>query len=105
VSTETTGGAPIRITGFPGAFNLGNFTFIITGPPAGFPFGPPPPGGSLSSHETGHTLNVAAFGGLTTWVNALDENPPGARGPLAYGELTAESHYPRSFVPHVRTWS
>ena len=115
-TVETTGGAPIGITGFGGGFNLGNFTFITPGPPAAFPFGPPPAGGSLSSHETGHTLNVAAFGGLYQWVNALDENPPVARFSFAYGELAAESHFPRAglapgpggttvALAHVRVWS
>jgi hypothetical protein len=113
---ETTGGAVIGVTGFTGGFNLGNFTFITPGPPAALPFGPPPVGGSLASHETGHTLNVAAFGGLFQWVNALDENPPVRRRSFAYGELTAESHFPRAgsaFGPgamtvvraHVRIWS
>ena len=48
---------------------------------------------SISSHETGHTLNTAALGGVVLWINALDENvPPRRRLNLAYGELTAESH-------------
>jgi hypothetical protein len=112
---ETTGGAPIGITGFTGGFNLGNFSFITPGPPAAFAFGPPPAGGSLSSHETGHTLNVAAFGGLFQWINAFDQNPPGSRLSFAYGELTAESHFPRAgaalgpgagpvVLAHVRIW-
>jgi hypothetical protein len=115
-TVETTGGALIGITGFVGGFNLGNFTFLTPGPPAGLPFGPPPPGGSLSSHETGHTLNVAALGGLFNWINALDENPPVRRNSFAYGELTAESHFPRAGTAlgpggtvvvraHVRIWS
>lgn len=115
-TVETTGGALIGITGFAGGFNLGNFTFLTPGPPAALPFGPPPPGGSLASHETGHTLNVAAFGGLFNWVNALDENPPVSRRSFAYGELTAESHFPRAGTAlgpgavtvvraHVRIWS
>jgi hypothetical protein len=115
-TVETTGGALIGITGFTGGFNLGNFTFITPGPPAALPFGPPPAGGSLASHETGHTLNVAAFGGLFQWVNALDENPPVRRNSFAYGELSAESHFPRAgsargpggatvVRAHVRVWS
>ena len=48
---------------------------------------------SVSSHETGHTLNTAAFGGVVLWINAVDENvPPFRRMNLAYGELGAESH-------------
>jgi hypothetical protein len=95
---ETTGGALIGITGFSGGFNLGNFTFITPRPPAAAAFGIP----SLSAHETGHTLNVAAFSGVFQWINAVDENPPINRRRLAYGELTAESHFPRDI--HVRIW-
>jgi hypothetical protein len=108
---ETTGGAVIGVTGFSGGFNLGNFTFITPGPPAGLAFGAP----SLSAHETGHTLNVAAFSAAFHWINAIDENPPITRRTLAYGELTAESHFPRAILTlpsglvlrrlHVRVWS
>ena len=90
---ETAGGLS-GITGFAGGFSLGNFTFVVTQPPTPAlgeqgPFA----GQSISSHETGHSLNTAAFGGIVLWINAIDENvPPFARFNLAYGELTAESH-------------
>jgi hypothetical protein len=94
---ETTGGALIGISGFIGGFNLGHFTFVTPGPPPGGRtafFGGAT--GGLSSHETGHTLNAAAFGGVFHWINAIDENVvPFSRNSLAYGELTAESHFPR----------
>lgn len=99
---ETTGGTLIGLTGFSGGFNLGNFTFVTPGPPPGLrsPFNGFVPGvgvvGGLSSHETGHTLNVAALSGVVTWINAIDENvSPFSRNSLAYGELAAESHIAR----------
>ncbi|MEX2153784.1 MAG: hypothetical protein WD825_10640 [Gemmatimonadaceae bacterium] len=111
---EVTGGAFIgfmlSITPAPFAgFNMGPFVFLSL--PAVVP--PPPvttvqtpfavPG--LSSHETGHTLNLAAFGSAYHWMNALDQNiPPLARRSLAYGELTAESHAKRNFARHVTMW-
>lgn len=87
---ETAGGLPtllIPITGFTGGFSLGNFTFLTALPTPGDFLLP-----SLSSHETGHTLNTAAFGGIVLWINAIDENITPRRMNLAYGELTAEGH-------------
>jgi hypothetical protein len=103
---ESTGGV-VGVTGFVGGgFNLGNFTFLSPGPGVGLaiqtPFGVP----GLSAHETGHTLNVAALGGLYHWIGAIEQNvPPFARGPLAHGELTAESHLPRPGMFFVGIWS
>ena len=103
---ETTGGLS-GITGFRGGFNLGNFTFLATAPgvvPATVqtPFGAP----GVSAHETGHTLSVAAFGGLYHWTGAVDENiPPFARGTFAYSELVPDSHFPGLGATHVRVWS
>lgn len=103
---ETSGG----ITGITGAstgFNLGNFTFLILAPPAlpatvQTPFGGP----GISAHETGHTLSVAAFGGVHGWINAIDENiPPPGRGLVAYGELLAEGHFPTITRPFMLVWS
>lgn len=103
---ETSGGSVIGITGFFGGFNLGNFTFLTAPRTAFNGVGPIPGGGGavgliggLSSHETGHTLNAAAFGGVFLWINAVDENlAPFTRNTLAYGELTAESHFQRGGV-------
>lgn len=97
---ETAGGIT-GITGFIGGFNLGHFSFI-TPRARPTPFGEP----GLSAHETGHTLNVAAFGWIFHLLNAIDENlPPLARGHRAYAELAAESHHPRPGRPHIRLWS
>jgi hypothetical protein len=87
---ETAGGLPtllIPVTMFTGGFSLGNFTFLTALPPPGDFLVP-----SLSSHETGHTLNTAAFGGIVLWINAVDQNVTPRRLNLAYGELTAEGH-------------
>jgi hypothetical protein len=106
---ETTGGI-VGITGYVGAFNLGNFTFIAPGITAGGVviapsiFGAP----GISAHETGHTLTVASFGGVFHWIDAVDENlihAPGT-GFLAYGEMIPESHIPRGLPRrNVRIWS
>jgi hypothetical protein len=89
---ETRGGIA-GITGFNGGFSLGNFNFLVgtaAAPAAITPgrFTSP----SVSSHETGHTLNTAAMGGIVLWINAIDENIAPGRMNLAYGELTAEGH-------------
>ena len=68
-------------------FSLGNFTFVRALPVAGAFTAP-----SVDSHETGHSLNTAAFGGVVLWINAIDQNVLPPRRNLAYGELTAESH-------------
>ena len=89
---ETAGGAVVGVTGFAGGFSLGNFTFIT---PAAIAGGTVPASflsSSVSSHETGHSLNTAAMGGIVLWINAIDENIFPSTMNLAYGELTAESH-------------
>jgi hypothetical protein len=88
---ETHGGVSgINITGVMGAavsFSLGNFTFISPAmPQLSFT------AADRNSHETGHTLNTAALGGVVLWINAIDETIFPRRFNLAYGELTAESH-------------
>lgn len=83
---ETAGGIT-GVTGFSGGFSLGNFNFLTPGV-AQASFTTP----GVPSHETGHTLNTAALGGVVLWINAVDENVFPRRMNLAYGELTAESH-------------
>ncbi|HKZ16531.1 MAG TPA: hypothetical protein VJ161_03560 [Geobacteraceae bacterium] len=99
---ETTGGI-INIAGYSGGFSLGNFTFLanmgglagqgsFTGP-------------SVSSHEIGHSLNTAAFGGIMLWINAVDENvPPFRRLQKSYGEVTADSHSGLPGHMYVSLW-
>lgn len=87
---ETSGGFvgnPSLTGAFTGGFSLGNFNFL-TAPGLQDSF----LARGLSAHETGHTLNTAAYGGIVLWINAVDENILPVRRNLAYGELTAESH-------------
>ena len=97
---ETTDGFILNLSNFAGGFSLGNFTFMMREPvTALFTVQ------SVSSHETGHSLNTAAGGGVVLWINAIDENvAPFARFNLAYGELLAESHsagMPVGAVPRI----
>jgi hypothetical protein len=87
---ESSGGFIVSLSSFSGGFALGNFTFLMgTPPPPAAAFAVP----SVGSHEIGHSLNTAAFGGVVLWINAVDENiAPFARRNLAYGELLAEGH-------------
>lgn len=102
VSTGTieTSGLP-RMGRFRGGFNLGNFTFLVGTPPTPFS------AVGTSSHETGHTLNVAAFGSVWHLLgNGIEQNvPPFARDAHAYGELLAESLRPDPTQPWLRQWS
>jgi hypothetical protein len=88
-------GGLIEPGGGAAGFNLGNFVFLAQGR-----------GGdaALIRHETGHTLNVAAFGALFHFVGALDENPPGSRGANAFAEQLAESHANRPGRPTIPLW-
>ncbi len=71
------------------AFNLGNFVYIDTSyvvagdPERSYE--------ALVRHETGHTLNVGAFGSAFHLYDFLGENVFG-RGKSDYGERLAESH-------------
>jgi hypothetical protein len=97
--TVETSGLP-RI-GFRGGFNLGNFTFLLGTPPTPFT------DVGISSHETGHTLNVAAFGSVWHLVgNGIEQNvKPFVRGARAYGEMLAESRRPEARQPVLPHWS
>jgi hypothetical protein len=91
-------GIPALNGGFVGGFSLGNFNFL-TSPLLQGSFSAQ----TLSAHESGHTLNTAAFGGVMLWINAVDENvPPFAKHNLAYGELTTESHAQAMAAPPTR---
>ncbi len=59
--TIITEGGFLFMPGFRGGYNLGNFPYIT-------------PGSSVADHETGHTLNVAAFGSIFHFIGAIDEN-------------------------------
>jgi hypothetical protein len=85
---ESADGFILNWSPFNGGFSLGNFVFLMRqATPATFTVS------SVSAHETGHSLNTAAFGGVVLWINAVDENlAPFGRHNLAYGELLAEGH-------------
>ncbi len=89
------GGGLIEPSGGADGFNLGNFVFLREGASGD---------AGLVRHETGHGLNVAAFGALFHYVGALDENPPGNRGHDAFAERLAESHSNRPGSPTVPLW-
>jgi integrase len=64
-----------------------------------------------AAHETGHTLNVAAFGSIWHLLgNAPEESvppftTPGVLNAGSYGEMLAESHLPRVGRLTVLQWS
>jgi len=78
-------GGLIRPAGGATGFNLGQFAFLS-------------PGSSAEAHETGHGLNVAAFGSIFHFVAAIDQNVLGA-GSNCYSEVMAESHDPAKAKP------
>ncbi len=69
-TVESSGGL-VAVSPAPG-FDLGNFSFLRTVATQS-PFAGP---GGVSAHETGHTLAVAALGGVVQWIDAVDENVP-----------------------------
>ncbi|MCB0076249.1 MAG: VCBS repeat-containing protein [Anaerolineales bacterium] len=83
----TTGGA-LFLPGFNGGYNLGNFAYVT-------------PGSSVADHETGHTLNVAAFGSIFHFIGAIDENVVQANPADAYAERLAESNDPATTDPFI----
>jgi hypothetical protein len=62
------------------AFNMGNFSFVHRNSSAWH-----------TSHEAGHTLNLAVFGALFHLIGAIDENVL-RRGSNAFSERLAESN-------------
>ncbi len=76
------------LPGFRGGFNLGNFAYIT-------------PGATVQDHETGHTLNVAAFGSIFHFIGALDENAIRTNPADAYAERLAESNDPATTDPDI----
>jgi hypothetical protein len=64
------------------AFDVGNFAFINSN-------SPDPSGDEL--HETGHALNVAAFGSIFHLIPGVIEQQTSSDG-ASYSEHLAESH-------------
>jgi RHS repeat-associated protein len=82
-------------------FNLGNFVFID--PAAIVPGDPIWDYEAILRHETGHTLNVAAFG-TAFQVGDFFGEVVAKRGENDYGELFAESHVGGSGRPTLPMW-
>ena len=96
-TVETSGGF-VLATFAPAPFNIGNFTFHPAAP-TGFTTG-------VSAHETGHTLNGAAFGGFVYWIGAWDENlPPLRRLAAANTEMLADNHFGGVGGPQIVMWT
>jgi hypothetical protein len=84
-SIVTRGGAAQPWAGAPG-YNLGNFIFLD--PNASLT------PGAVVAHEAGHTLNVAAFGGIFHFIGFIDEMIWPGTGSAALAERWAESNDP-----------
>ena len=74
------------------AFNMGTFAF------ADIKFGEE----MAEEHESGHTLNLAAFGSVFHFIGAIDENA--LHGKEALSERLAESHVPNTTEPTLAMW-
>ena len=74
------------------AFNMGNFAFVDEAFDE-----------MAIDHESGHTLNLAAFGSLFHVVGAVDENL--THGADALSERLAESHASASSKPTLGMWA
>jgi hypothetical protein len=74
------------------AFNMGNFAFVDS-----------QHCDMAVDHESGHTLNLAAFGSVFHLVGAFDENV--LNGEEAFSERLAESHVASSSRPVIEMWA
>ena len=87
-------GGAIQAAGRGGAFDVGNFAFInsnVADP------------GALELHETGHALNVAAFGSVFHLLPGVIEQQTSSDFE-SYSEHLAESHNPNPSNPAGGTW-
>jgi len=97
---------PTLIGGIPTAFNTGLFIFVHPVFAEKTPINVP---GStafwtadgLLFHESGHTMNVAAFGSWWHLTGAIDE---AIQGSAAFAEMLAESHMHGSTAPWFPLW-
>ena len=74
------------------AYNMGNFAFVDRAD-----------GNMEIDHESGHTLNLAAFGSLFHLIGTVEENV--INGQNALSEQLAESHVPNSTRPMLSMWA
>jgi RHS repeat-associated protein len=75
------------------AFNMGNFSYVDNTVPGNTIAG-------YMEHESGHTLNLGAFGSVFHFIGAIDENVTGG-GANAYSERLAESNDPATTQPNI----
>lgn len=110
-------GGPLHVATPPTAYDLGNILFIDPRIARTTPIlttrGTPPvtvisgwTADGLTFHETGHTLNVAAFGSWFHYIGAIHEliPPPAGAGLAAYSELLPEGHLRQATRPWFRLW-
>lgn len=90
-------------------WDLGSFAYICAMHASNLPV---PPAGTTSTtlstiqHESGHNLNLGAFGSWFHLVGAIDENvPPFARDRGAYAEQLAESNVPGTNQTSIFMWT
>lgn len=77
------------------AFNMGNTSYVHKDSTGGWHI----------EHESGHTLNLTAFGSWFHLLGALDENVVPGRGSDAYAERLAESNATGSGGNNLPMWS
>jgi RHS repeat-associated protein len=97
-------GAIVMVGGLirgPTAFDMGNFVFMNPNYVDGS--SPDRTYDAVLRHETGHTLEVGAFGSAFLVWDFVGENVVG-RGASDYGEEIAESHADRSGRPTIPMW-
>jgi hypothetical protein len=98
-----------------GAYNLGTFGFVhgltVLTPPGliGIPGIGLAAGSAITvpllQHESGHNLNLTAFGLYFHLINLVDENIFPARLADAYAERLAESNVPGTTAPVLPLWN
>ena len=88
----TRGGVISNLNPIDTAFNMGNFAFVDVAH-----------ADMAIEHESGHSLNLAAFGSLFHLIGALDENV--LNGEEAFSERLAESHVANSTRPLLNMWA
>lgn len=112
-------GGPLHVTAVPTAYDLGNFLLVdprlsatspvflpqvnVAGTALDLVHGATAIG--LAFHETGHTLNVAAFGSWFHLIGAIDENYISSNGAAVYSELLPEGHARDSTRPWIALWA
>ena len=87
----TRGGWIANLNPIDTAFNMATFAFVDVKYT-----------GMAVDHESGHTLNLGAFGSIFHLIGAFDENV--ISGANAFSERLAESHVPATAGPALAMW-